>query len=66
MKEIPASSTVIIQKDMKGEDFNNDFHNQCVIGKLDFLENQMYHMLSTNACDFQKTPNNHMEKQFDD
>ena len=37
-KEIPALSTVILQKDMKGEDLNKDFHYQSVNGKLNFLE----------------------------
>ena len=37
MKEIPALSMVILQYDMKGEDFNKDFHYQSVIGKLNYL-----------------------------
>ena len=38
MKEIPALSTVILQKDIKGEDFNKDIHYWSVIRKLKFLE----------------------------
>ena len=38
MKEIPALSMAILQNDMKGEDFNKDFHYQSVIGILNYLE----------------------------
>ena len=38
MKEIPALSSVILQKDNEGEDFKKDFHYQSIIGKLNFLE----------------------------
>ena len=37
MKEIPALSTVILQKDTKRED-SKDFHNWIIIRKLNFLE----------------------------
>ena len=68
MKEIPALAMVILQKDMKWEDLNKKFHYRSIIRKLNFLKNQpgqIYHMLFTNVQDFQKTPSNHMERQFD-
>ena len=37
-KDTPALSSVILQKDTQGKPFNNDFHYQRVIGKLNFLE----------------------------
>ena len=37
-KDTPALSSVIFQKDTQSRPFNNDFHYQGVIGKLNFLE----------------------------
>jgi hypothetical protein len=37
-KETPAPSTVILNKDEDGEDFDESFHYRGVIGKLNFLE----------------------------
>jgi hypothetical protein len=37
-KETLASLTVVLNKDEDGEDFDESFHYQSVIGKLNFLE----------------------------
>ena len=37
-KEIPVLSTVVLQKDIKGEACNKDFHYQSIIGKSNSLE----------------------------
>ena len=37
-KDTPVLSSIILQKDTHDKPFNNDFHYQRVIGKLNFLE----------------------------
>ena len=37
-KDTPALSSIILQKDTHGKQFNNDFHYRRVIGKLNVLE----------------------------
>ena len=37
-KGVPASSTVILQRDIDGEDFAEHWSYRSIIGKLNFLE----------------------------
>jgi hypothetical protein len=37
-KDMPAPSTIILNKDEDGDNFDESFHYRGVIGKLNFLE----------------------------